>query len=261
MQTKRLRGALLASVLLTLTLPVSGQDGGPPLLIVSHCMKSTSPDYVAVEADIWLPMHQERVNNGELNSWALYWVQYGDRSKCDYFVIESYLGPDKLTDANPVTGDLFAKVHADKDMSKAMARTDKSRVMAESTLWFAIDGVDIGPHQYATVNYMQADDPKTYVEMELEIFKPVHQAMKDAEQIAGWGLYSLIAPNSGAMPYNFATVDFFNRWGPSPMGETMQSVHPDMDLEELGEKAQAARQMTGNYTMMLIAATEPPAAD
>ena len=258
MRTKTLFGAMIVSISLTLSLPVPAQDDGPPLLVVSHCMKSTSPDYVGVETDIWLPMHQERVNNGELNSWALYWVQFGDRSKCDYFVVESYLGPDKLTNANPVTSDLFAKVHSDKDMSKAMARTAKSRVMAESTLWFAIDGVEIGPHQYATVNYMQADDSQSYVEMELEIFKPVHQAMKDAEKMAGWGLYSLIAPNSGTMPYNFATVDFFDRWGPSPMGETMQSVHPDMDLEKLGEKTQAARQMTGNYTMMLIAATEPP---
>ena len=255
--------ACLATIIALSALPinVSADEHSAPLLIESHCMKSTSPDYVGVENDIWLPMHQERVNNGELNSWALYWVQYGDRSKCDYYVIESYLGPEKLTDANPVTGDLFAKVHPGKDMSKAMARTAASRVMVESSLWFAIDGVAIGPHRYATVNYMQSDDPKTYVEMELEIFKPVHQAMSDAGSLAGWGLYSLIAPNSGTMPHNFATVDFFDRWGPRPMGETMQSVHPDMDLEELGEKIEAARQMTGNYSMMLIAATEPPPAE
>ena len=256
------RNLLVAAVVAAFVLPtaVSADDHAQqPILIVSHCMKSASADYMGVETEIWLPMHQENVNQGNLNSWALYWVEFGDRSKCDFYVVESYLGQDQFNAADQSGASVFETVHPGKDISKAMARTMNSRQMVESTFWWAVDGVEIGPHSRATVNYMQADDPKAYLEMESELFKPVHQALVDAGHRKGWGVYGLIAPTSDARPYNFVTVDFFDSWGPVPMGETFASVHPDKDSAKIGDTVNASRQMVENHTLLLIAATEPAA--
>ena len=82
----RLRNAFIvvAAAVLVVSGAAIAEDGDQQALYVAvDCMKSTAADYTSVEMEIWQPMHQELVNQGKRNSWALYSVMYGDRSRCD----------------------------------------------------------------------------------------------------------------------------------------------------------------------------------
>jgi len=70
------------------------EDEEPTLFLEAHCMKAKTADYIGIETDVWLPVHQQLVNDGRKNSWALYSVMYGDRPKCTHYTVETYLGAE-----------------------------------------------------------------------------------------------------------------------------------------------------------------------
>ena len=102
-----------------------------PLYVKVDCMKSTSADYNSVELEIWQAMHQELVNKGEQNSWALYWVMYGDRSRCDIESALQSLSPAfaeviDLVDVNGLTYAEAAEV-LDVPVGTVMSRLHRGR--------------------------------------------------------------------------------------------------------------------------------------
>lgn len=115
-----INGLLLTTCLAIPVHSVAAEEENEPVFIVSHCMKVKSQNYLSVEKDMWLPMHQELVNQGKKNNWALYRVLYGDRSNCDYYVIESYIGEEQLSEARDSLGKIFKKVHPGQNIEEAM---------------------------------------------------------------------------------------------------------------------------------------------
>jgi hypothetical protein len=49
-------------------------------------------DYVRLEKEIWKPLHQQRIKNGQLRSWAVYGLRFpfGTEEKYDYVTVNSY---------------------------------------------------------------------------------------------------------------------------------------------------------------------------
>jgi len=256
MQTTSLRTILIiaAGLLVPPGVATAQDEESQPLYVSVDCMKSAAADYVAVETEIWQPMHQELVNQGKRNSWALYSVYFGDRSKCDYYTVTSYLGEEQLN-ADPAYDETFMAVHAGKDMAKEMSRTAASRERVATELWVAVDSTEIKEHRFAVVNMMHAEDPDVYERMESKTFKPGHQALIDSGHRAGWSVYALVSPTGTSIPYNYSTVDFMNRLGPAPVAESMLSAHPDRDLEAMYEML-ALREDVRSETWALVAATE-----
>ena len=232
------------------------QDGDAPsnVYLQVDCMKSTSSDYSDLETEIWQPMHQAMVDAGLKQSWAFYWVMYGDRTECDYYTVNTYSGLDQLN-SNVSYGDIFAKVHPNKDLGEAFGKTDASREMIRTELWVMVDGIVPEDFEYAIVNQMAANDPANYVKMEREVFMPVHQASVNAGNRAGWALYRLVAPYGGTMAYNFGTVDFTNKIGPERAGPLWEQVHPDMEQSTAWDMADEARTLVGNATWVKLAQT------
>lgn len=258
MRKKFTRIVAIAAVVLVIPGAILAQtEDRPPLYVSVDCMKSTAADYVSVEIDIWQPIHQELVNRGKLNSWALYWVRYGDRSKCDYYTVATYLGAEQLN-ANPPIVEVFQAVHPDVDFAQAMATTWESREHVDTELWLKVDGIEVKEHHYAVVNKMSTDDPDAYQRMETRVFKPGHQALADGGYRSGWAMYELLSPIGTSIPYNFSTVDFVRHLNPVPMAEAMIRAHPDRDLFELQELLEL-RDQVSSTTWELIAITEPPA--
>jgi osmotically-inducible protein OsmY len=248
--------AVITSMALALPGTIRAEDGQQPALhIAVDCMKATAADYTSLETEIWQPMHQELVKQGKQESWALYWVQYGDRSKCDFYTVTSYRGEQQLN-SEPSFAAAFAAVHPDDDFAAAMARTWAARAHVATELWVMVDSTVIKPHRFAVVNTMFARDPDAYERMETRVFKPGHQALLDGGYRSGWAMYALVTPLGTSMPYNYSTVDFSNRLDPVPMADAMLTANEGRDLEEM----QALLQLRENYsseTWLLIAATTP----
>jgi hypothetical protein len=257
MQLTTLLQATLLVVLLALTGAASSQDDEQTTIYVAvDCMKSTSGDYQGVETEIWQPMHQKRVDQGEISSWALYWVMYGDRSTCDYYTVTSFRGQEQLN-ATPDFAEVFESVHKGKDVMQAMARTSASREHVATHLWMLVDSTEIREHRYAIVNMMYADDPDRYESMERQVFKPGHQALVDGGHREGWAMYELVSPIGTSVPYNFGTVDLVNHLNPVPMAEAMLAAHPDRDLEAINEMLQL-RDHVSSETWAMVTATVSP---
>lgn len=256
----RTRSLLAAITLMVLT--ISGatyaeDEQQPALYIAVDCMKALATDYTSLETEIWQPMHQELVNQGKQNSWALYWVRYGDRSKCDYYTVTSYRGEQQLN-RELSFAEAFAVVHPRGDFAAAMARTLAARTQVASELWVTVDATEIRPHRFAVVNRMLAKDPDAYERMETRVFKAGHQALLDSGYRAGWAMYALVTPIGTSIPYNYSTVDFSNRLDPVPMADAMLTANEDRDLDEM----QALLKLRENFsseTWQLVAATTPAA--
>lgn len=226
------------------------------MYVAVECMKSNSLDYLSVESDVWQPMHQELVNRGQRNSWSLYRVLYGDKSKCDFYTVTTYLGDDQLND-DPALDKVFDSVHPGKNFVKAMVRTSQSRSLVASELWIVVDSTEVGQHRFAVVNKMHASDPDAYERMEIQVFKPGHEALVEKEHRAGWAMYALVSPVGSSIPYNYGTVDFSNKLSPVPMAEAMLSAHPDRDLAAL-QNLLKLRDQVSSETWALVAATQAP---
>ncbi len=252
--------AFFATVALLLPGLTTAEEEEQATLYVSvDCMKAAQPGYPDLERELWQPMHQERVRQGKINGWALYWVMFGDRSRCDYYMVTSYLGEEQLN-AGPSFDAVFAAVHKGRNFEKAMARTWAARQHVASELLLLIDSTPINEHRYAIVNRMYAKDPDAYESMERRVFKPGHEALVEDGHRAGWGLYELISPIGTAVPYNFGTVDFVNHLSPVPMAEAMLDAHPNRDLRAIHEMLQL-RDHVSSETWLLITATTNPEAE
>ncbi len=250
--------ARIAGVLLAFPGVVIAQDD-QPLYVSVDCMKATTADYASVESDIWQPMQQKLVDQGMRNSWALYWVRYGDRSRCDYYTVTTYRGQEQL-DADPDYGAVFAAAHPGKNVSKAMARTWASRQHVSSELWLLVDGTEMKPHRYAIVNMMMAEDPDAYERMESMVFKAAHESLVADGHRAGWAVYGLVSPTGSAIPYNYSTVDLVNNLAPAPMAEAMIRANPGRDLEAMHELLEL-REHVRSETWALVTSTTLSAAE
>lgn len=254
MKTTTVLNVLIAATLLIGSGATIAQDEGrSPLYLSVDCMKSTAPDYTGVELEIWQPMHQELVNQGRRNSWALYWVMYGDRSRCDFYTVTTYLGEEQLN-ADPGYIEVFEEVHPDKILSKEMAKTWASRQHVSSELWVLVDSTELKTHRFAVVNTMYAEDSDAYERMESSVFKAGHQALVDGGHRAGWGVYALVSPTGSSVPYNYSTVDLVNHLSPVPMATAMMVGNPDRDLDEMQDLL-ALRDHVRSETWTLVATT------
>lgn len=232
-------------------------DASPALYVSVECMKATSPAYERIELETWQPMHQHLVDTGKRNSWALYRVLYGDRSRCDYYTVTTFLGNEQLNDATDL-GEVFNAVHPRKDFDEAMAQTWSARRKEAAELWMQVDRTELKPYRYAVVNRMLAEDPVAYETMESQVFKAGHQALIDGGHRAGWAVYTVLSPLGSAVPYNYGTVDFVNRLGPVPMADAMLAANPDRDLEAMVALLEL-REHVLSETWVLVTRTKDPA--
>ncbi len=257
MSKLKMRGSVIGFILLfgAPATAVAQGAGTPTTYVAVDCMKSTAPDYASVETDIWQPMHQELVRQGKKSSWSLLWVLYGDRSQCDYYTVNTYVGESQLNDDTPFS-EVFARVHPGKSWQEASARTGASREMVWSELWTIVDAVLPEDFLYAHVNQMYANDGAAYESIEREVYKPVHEALVAGGHSAGWAAYELVTPSGTSLPYNYATVDFGNRLGPIPFFETIRAVHPGMEVAAINQRTQAIREIVRTETWIRIAATQ-----
>ncbi len=247
---------LISSILLLgLAAPSLAAQADSTRYLQVDCMKSRTSDYTDVERNIWKPIHAELVNQGRKLSWAFYSVWFGDRSECDYFTVNIYRGIEAVQDDLPDFQDIYQKAHPNGTLDEDMNKTWASREMVWSELWVQLDGVGPGAFKYVRVNQMAADDGDAYVEMEQEIYKPVHAALMEAGETGGWGLYQRVAPWGTSSAYNYGTVDFLEDLGAFPFAEYLAKVHSGADLDAIDERTVATRDLVSGSIWVLLDST------
>ena len=127
--------SLVAAYLLgTLTPIASSQTTPRPPAAIKRYMQvqymkvrpGQTRTYRSVERDLWKPVHQERVNRGLINSWALYGVHLpGQEVDYEYVIFTEFPSFSALEDAQ--YPELFEEVQGMSDYEDVLRQTNAAR--------------------------------------------------------------------------------------------------------------------------------------
>lgn len=245
-----LRTALFLVALVTLCVNVGFGQADTTIYFQLDYMKATSPDYVDVEMDFWKPIHEARIAAGELESWTLYSVRFGERTEYDYVTVNVYQGLSTVGNAMPNFEEIAQRVHPNKNVAAALTRTSNARQMVKSELWSAID-IAAGSDTHGSaisVAYMRVAPGQEagYIAVERDVWKPMHEERIRRGALKGWGVYQLEMPGGTDYPYGFAAVNVWtDDWGPGPSNlDIAATVHPGVEWADITRKTNAARDMS-----------------
>jgi len=241
MSKSLLRIALAVAMLFTLFVApgAKAQDESPTIYVQVDYMKVASgseAEYIDVEGSIWKPIHEARLGAGTLVSWSLYAILYPSGTNAEYNYVTVNVYSDFNHTENTFSDEMVQQAHpeaSDTDINDMMARTGASRDLVRSELWMAHDLLQpSNPAKYASVTQMTVPSggDSAYLQLEKEIWKPIHASSIEAGIRSGWGVYSMMFPNGTSEPYNYGTVNFYDDYSHIVADfseQVLTASHPD----------------------------------
>ena len=100
-------------------------------------------DYRHVEQDLWKPVHQQRIKNGEMRSWALYGLRFpsGADEKYDYITFTAYDRFAQLESPYANVGQIVTKLRPNMKVEEFVRQTQNARKLVRMEVWELIDEV------------------------------------------------------------------------------------------------------------------------
>lgn len=96
-------------------------------------------DYLALERDLWKPMHEELIRRKALSGWGVYALQLPGGTAYPYnFAAVNVWGG---WDPGPGTSDIAATVHPDLDWAEIVRRTYAARDNVSTEVWQVLEHV------------------------------------------------------------------------------------------------------------------------
>lgn len=260
---------LLAAVPLFAQAQPSQEAPSPVIAQVDYMQVAPdrADEYLSVERELWKPLHQARADNGRILGWQLYVVRYPAGTGHDYQYITVTLYDNLGAVEDPEYMTYAQQVHPDVDVALAVERTNDTRALMRSELWFqhdlvAADTPPSEPPPFLQVDFMKVptNGSSDYVTMEQDIFKPVHQARAEAGTIASWGLWEMALPAGTSQRHNYGTATAFQSL--SAMQESYpdgvwEEVHPDENVEDLMQQVNDTRDLVQLEVWELVEAVSP----
>ena len=98
-------------------------------------------DYVHMEQDVWKQVHQQRIKNGQVKSWALYGLRFpsGADEKYDYITVNTYDHFAQLESPYAGVGQMFTKLHPDMKVEDFARQTQSARKIVRVEVWQLVD--------------------------------------------------------------------------------------------------------------------------
>jgi hypothetical protein len=94
-------------------------------------------DYIAVERDVWKPVHQARIRDGKLKSWALWQKRFGGTSDgYEFATVNSY---GKLEDVDTDLQSYLARANPGTKLADVQRQTQATREISRSEVWRILD--------------------------------------------------------------------------------------------------------------------------
>src|SRR5712692_640357 len=106
-----------------------------------------------------------------------------------------------------------------------------------------------GP-KYLLVDYMKVNPGKDadYYRLEHDIWKPIHQEFVKDGKKRFWSFYGVRFPSGADEKFDYVTVNGFDNFAQieepyTNLPEVVKKIHPNMKMEELGEKTESPRRI------------------
>ena len=221
---------------------ILAQDSSMPedLYFEIACFKAKKPGAINYFKTTGNAINQEMIRTGVIENWSFFKVDFpnGSACECDFRAIRTFRGIEaleKLKD-NSIREQIIKTIWPHK------SRADISREFNElidfrySHVYNMVDALvpKATTSKMMVVNFMDVE-PKnrsSYLEMENEIFKPLHAANHKNGGLVDWVVARRSIPYGAEIKTDFITIDKYDSYSKmqnSNFMETFKKVHPDID--------------------------------
>lgn len=208
----------------------------------------------------WKAAHQVRKQNGKITNWALYRVQNtGTLDPYNYATV-SYYDSWAKTEPNDNWTDLIKAGNPKSDPAAILAKTLTLRTIVRQALYNRVDGVT--PKNPVVLKYVQLGFMKVrdgmndeYVNVERDVWKPVHQILTDDGKRAGWTLWAMALPGGTGSWHDFVTSNLFISYAQMTEGsypDAFKKAHPEKDMQALFDRTERSRNLVRNEVWELV---------
>ena len=247
----RLLKHLFIFLFLSNVLIVANHANGQDIYLETAYMKVApggSGDYTELEK-FWKPIHQERVNAGNILGWFLYEVESprGSEVHHNYVIVTVY--PSFEATRNSYPEGVWEKVHPGMNWEEVSARTLAARDNVRGETWREVVRLPgkqpESPAKFLQVAYMKVPvgGVQQYLELE-KLWMKIHETRIADGTLKNWGVYGLRFPGGSGTKYDFAAVSGYESFGdlnkfdfPGAVSKANLGMEPD----KVGEMTMAAR--------------------
>lgn len=258
------RLACIASTL-ACTASAPAQEAEPVYLVLGYMRAAPEQveDYLELERDVWKPIHRERIREGDMRAWSLYAVRFPGGVENDYNFVTVNVYDDLADIERTFDAQNLQQLSVAGGVAGLEASTYAVRDSVRTELWVSVDQAamgddgDSGPSRYVLVDYMRVDpaSSQAYLDLEQNVFKPIHEERIRAGKLENWALYRLMLPRGAAQGYNFSTANFVDSLtdleNPYP-AEAVSRAASDTDFADLRSRAAEAREMVKSELWELV---------
>ncbi|MGW8317000.1 MAG: hypothetical protein ACWGNV_15495 [Bacteroidales bacterium] len=228
--------------------------------VVLEFMKVTQESeatYLQVE-QAWKQIHQKRVQEGLAAGWQLWRkVHAGYKDPYQYITINWY--NDFAQSFKPVPDGFFEQFFNGPD-SSIFNQTGSSRILAHVEVSHQIGSAENNQGAgLIVINRMKVkpENQSDYVQMEMEVFKPMHEEGIRRGERAHWSIWSNWPYDKGQATYT--TVDGYADAAQLTAEGTdlFSAVHPDLNMEQVSEKIMKLRYLESSEIWELVDSVFP----
>ena len=144
-KTNKARSWVKSEVFYSIASAERGPTEGPSEWVMVNFMKvreGAGEDYINMELDYFLPIHQAHIDAGQLDDWLLMGrgMPYGASYDYQYMTVDVYGSWDNVF-ASPIDG-VWDQVHPDLDTAELWEKMSKTRKLIRGELWHSEIGID-----------------------------------------------------------------------------------------------------------------------
>jgi len=198
-------------------------------------------EYLEVELDLWMPLHEERYNWGIIQSWNFYQVMAGEPDITYDFIAVNVFEDFDMIDYFDLE-DIISMVYPDKEVRDVMEQTHQSREVIRTEIWevnarILPDDATMPFGNYLTINYFDSREGSgEHVEMELGFWGPIHETRLEKNILNSWTMYTMLYPGGDARHYTYSTIDYYDSLSDlrEPVGAALAAIaHPELTEDEI----------------------------
>jgi hypothetical protein len=231
--------------------------------IVVEFMKVKPEDrgkYLEVEKE-WKKIHQASLDQGKIVQWHLWQKMFSGADDPYQYITVAFYDDFNKTE-NRLPWDWIMENYTQEERNDLMTRTGQSRMLVRTEVYHQVAAtLGEGTSKYILVNRMKAKPGQAgvYRTLEKEIIKPM---MDEAVNMGKRHSWSAWEKWPGDSDFQFVTVDGYAEYGQWRNGwfgeDILKTVHPDLTMDELGEKISSARTMASTELWKLVDVVAPP---
>lgn len=229
-------------------------------------LKKANEDFLQVQNQIVKPYSQERIKQGNLLAHALFKVDYpnSDSELYDYISMNIYRDFKDVNLEDEKYISIGKDVFPNGNLQEVRDRYEAAAEFAGSEVFVIMDEAIPGPKggsevspRFIKVNHMKVAEGtrSEYLDMETNIFKPLHQNQIKNGEMHDWIVAQRILPYGSDWDNDFLTFDIYNHWEDMIAGNLeadFANIHPEIDGQTIMDKMARTRDLTRSEVWELI---------